>query len=159
MKKNLQNTNRFFIKQPNSCQLDKNAQLLLALNFGLTKVENQKSIFEITLPKNWNVIKENNLLIFVDEKKRNRINCFYVEKDENLFLIENLKFLNFFKLNLSENAEIIRITITDNNSKIWFNAQEFNNDSERPFDSLLKAASNFLFNTFPDWENPLSYWD
>ena len=159
MDKNLQITNRFFIKQPISDQLKENIRLLLALNFGITKLDSKDCTFEITIPKNWNFEMKNNLLIFIDEQNRDRINCFYTKKDGHLFFIEYIKFLNFLKLDFFENPKTIRVSISDSNSNVWFSAEEPNDKSKCPFNHLLKAASSFLLKNFPDWENPISYWD
>ncbi len=160
---NLEVENRKYYLFPRKMRPNRETFEKIGFTFEKSNVKNKIKVF---LPENWTVKEENGTSrYFFDEKNRlrgeilNEYRSLYCHFKGELCLRRRFNPSYKYKNKNDINSTVI-VFIEDSDENMICKIGECRNvyGSEK-FNELMKKAREYLDRNYPDWENPVNYWD
>lgn len=122
--------------------------------------------YQATLPVGWKSYSESEFggTTLLDEKGRERGFFFYktlpYESDNGILKLCTRFEVNWNFINPENWNGPVEVLVVDYvEDTVVFNAGQCDELESKEYNQLHEKASEFLNNNYPDWENPLKYWD
>ena len=130
------------------------AHSFTAVGFKVRKIGTDT--FKLFLPKGWNIIQaSNDWTSIVDEHNHIRA----VTEATSM----SIRLLPRFRCDIShidnDWGAPIEITVKDTDGSVIFKAGQCEEAYSKDFKRLLEEAKQYLFLTYPEWNDPTKYWD
>lgn len=132
-------------------------------NLGFEFKEYDSVTLEATLPEGWTILSSENGLetLLIDEKGRNRGSFFFrgnvLSRTGYMLLVQRYHATYYF-INPNKIGPI-KVVATDFDGTVIFKAGYCMNSYSNEYEHLLTKAKDFLNKNFPNWKNPINYWD
>lgn len=135
---------------------------------GFSFDELQSDAYYIGLPKNWHFRLEEDEMYILDNYERER-GCYYHDEKNGWTLLLYTRFNCLMDMN--EEKEEYTLYLCDSLAKKWPEIEELQDGGYLKIKSISKEdslsqihedmdmAKKMLAELYPNWENPLAYWD
>lgn len=146
-------------------KMSPNKETFQKVGFVFVKSEYKNKI-KVFLPEKWTMREENGVLrYFYDEKNRLRgevlreYKSLYCKFKGEMCLRRRFNPSYIYKSKNDVNSTVI-VFIEDADGKIILKIGECRSAFDcKEFDKLMEKAKEYLDRKYPDWENPINYWD
>lgn len=140
-------------------------------SLGIVFVREVDDLFwEAELPEGWKIEPTEHSMqsYLLDDKRRKRAGIFYkaafYDRSANIYLIPRFILVGYESCDCNGNeteynkATHIKTVVKDQEKEIFVAGTREGNDTEAA-DTHEKIALEWLEENYPDWENPLAYWE